>query len=114
MADVTSLSREERVFLAGCIRSVIMADGSIEDGELEDMNAILKKLKFKDYEECLVEFEEKVEDEDSFYEYAGKIKDDKAREIILGVIYELGLHEGLPDSEGSRIFNNLNKIWETK
>ncbi len=112
MADVSSLNHEERVFLAGCIRSVMMADGSIENEELEDLDKILRKLKFKDYEECLVEFEENVEDEDSFYEYAKRITDKKAQEIILNTIYELTLHEGVPDSEGESVFTNLNKLWE--
>ncbi len=111
MADVSSLNHDEKVFLAGCIRSVMMADGSIENEELEDLDKILQNLKFKDYEECLVEFEESVEDEESFYEYARRIKDKKAQEIILSTIYELGLHEGVPDSEEETIFNNLSKIW---
>lgn len=112
MHDVGKLTKEERVFLAGCIRAVTMADGSINEEELEDIDSLLKKLKFRDYEECLVDFEEEVEDEESFYEYARKIKNREARDVILETIYELALHEGVPDESEENIFNRLNKIWE--
>ncbi len=114
MRDVSSLSHEEKVFLAGCIRAVMMSNGSIEDEELEDLDRILKKLKFKDYEESLVDFEESVEDEESFYEYAKRITDKKAQEIILQTVYELSFHEGVPDSEEKTIFNNLSELWNAQ
>ena len=112
MHDVGKLTKEERVFLAGCIRAVTMADGSIEEGELEDIDSILKKLKFRDYEECLVEFEENIKDEESFYEYARRIKNKDARDIILKTIYELSLQDGLPEESEENIFNRLNRIWQ--
>ncbi len=114
MHDVGKLTREERVFLAGCIRAVTMADGTIDEGELDDIDSILEKLKFRDYEECLVDFEENIKDEESFYEYARRIKSREARDIILETIYELSLQNGMPEESEENIFNRLNRIWQEK
>ena len=111
MQKIKKLKHEERVFLAGCIRAVTMANGLIEEEELTDIDKIIDKLKFNDYEECLVEFEENIPDKEAFYEYAGKIKDKKAQNTILSVVYELNLQEGAPDESEENIFNTLNKIW---
>ena len=113
MIDVRKLKKEERVFLAGCIRAIAMADGSIEEEELQDIDSILKRLKFRDYEECLVEFEENVKDEESFYEYAKKIKDKEARDLILKTVYELSLHDGVASESEFSIFDKLNKLWQS-
>jgi len=111
MQKIKKLKRKERVFLAGCIRAVTMANGFIEDEELTDIDKIIDKLKFNDYEECLVEFEENIPDKEAFYEYAGKITDKKAQDTILSVVYELTLQEGAPDESEENIFTTLSKIW---
>ncbi|MCD6122517.1 MAG: hypothetical protein J7K04_11830 [Spirochaetales bacterium] len=111
MQSIKRLKHEERVFLAGCIRAITMANGIIEEEELADIDKIIDKLKFNDYEECLVEFEENIPDKEAFYEYAKQIKDKKAQDIILSVVYELTLQEGAPDESEESIFNTLNSIW---
>ena len=114
MPDVRKLSKDERVFLAGCIRAVTMANGSIDEEELEDIDSILKKLKFWDYEECMVEFEENIKDEESFYQYAQRITSKEAQDIILRTIYELTLQDGIPSGSEESIFEKLNKIWQNQ
>ncbi|NOY08462.1 MAG: hypothetical protein GXP33_06445 [Spirochaetes bacterium] len=112
MERISKLNHEERVFLAGCIRAVIMANGLIEKEEVDDIDKILNKLKFTDYEKCLVDFEENIPDRDTFYEHAKKITSRNTQDVILSVIYELTLQEGVPDEEEENIFQELNKIWQ--
>ena len=57
---VTKLNDSERMFLAGCIKNDIMADGSIDDEELTDMDEILKRLGFNDFDDMLEAFENKI------------------------------------------------------
>ena len=118
MADIVSLSMNERIFLAGCIRTVMLSDGGIEETELEDLDTILKRLRFPDYEERLADYEERLagdeesfDGEDLFYSMAAEIKNPAARDVILSVVYELTLKSGVPDRDQSAIFESLNGIW---
>ena len=63
MTELSHLSRAEKVFFAGCIREVMLADGSIREAELKDLNRIYGRLGFHGYEECLDEFEEKASED---------------------------------------------------
>ena len=43
MTELGNLSHEEKVFLAGCIRSIILADGTLQPSELDDADRIYKR-----------------------------------------------------------------------
>ena len=40
MAELANLSHDEKVFLAGCIRTIILADGALQSSELDDVDRI--------------------------------------------------------------------------
>jgi len=111
MPKVSSLNHEEKVFLAGCFKTFILADGNIGEEELEDLDHLYRKLEFQDYEECLSEFEKKVPDQETFYTRAKIITSPEAQTLILQAIYELSLHSGIPTGEEEGIFQKLSKIW---
>ena len=118
MADIVSLSMNERICLAGCIRTVMLSDGGIEETELEDLVTILKRLRFPDYEERLADYEERLagdeesfDGEDLFYSMAAGITNPAARDVILSVVYELSLRSGIPDRDQGAIFESLNRLW---
>jgi hypothetical protein len=111
MSELGKLSREEKVFLAGCIKTVILAHGDIEQPELEDLDRIYRNLDFHDYEQRLSEFEQEVHDKEAFYAAAKKIDNPAAQDIILRVAYELSLQSGIPGDSQENIFENLSKLW---
>jgi len=111
MPDVSTLNHEEKVFLAGCIKTTIMADGEIEESELGDLNRIYERLAFHDYEERLQEFEEAVSDREGFYEAARAIDNPEAQDLILAVIYEIAHHSGAPNKSQELLFDELRKLW---
>lgn len=78
---VTAEPRREGVF-AGCIRTVMLADGNIQEAELKDLDSIYRKLDFHDYEQCLDEYEEKSPDEAAFLKEAAKIANPAAQDLI--------------------------------
>ncbi len=114
MPELSQLSHEEKVFFAGCIRAVMLADGSIQEAELKDLDRIYRKLDFHDYEECLEEFEEKAPDEDAFLAEAAKITNPAAQDLILKTLYELTVQNGAPEDAQEGIFMKLSRVWERK
>ncbi len=109
---IAPLSRKERVFLAGAMKSMMLADGHFEEQELKALDVLLRRLNFGDYEQCLVEFEATFKDEDSFWEEAAAIKRPEAHEIITTALRELMLHEGIPELTEGHLLNRLKKIWK--
>ncbi len=114
MADLAQLSHFEKVFFAGCIRALILADGSIQEAELKDLDKIYRKLDFHDYEECLDEYEEKYPDEESFMKAASQITSSAAQDLILKTVYDLTIQNGAPEDSQEGIFLKLSKLWETR
>ncbi len=113
MNTVEKLSQDDKVFLAGCIESMIMADGHIESSEIEDLNRILDQVEFADqYEDCLVEFNEEVVDEETFWEKAREIESKEVQDLILEIIEELSLQDGFSGIDQDHLFHRLEQLWE--
>ncbi len=112
MPELAHLSHEERVFLAGCIRAVILAAGSFQESELKDLDKIYRKLDFHDYEQCLDEFEEKYPDASSFEKAAAGIRRSTAQDLILKTVYDLTIQNGAPEDAQEGIFMKLSRLWE--
>lgn len=114
MQKLSHLNHDEKVFLAGCMRTVMLADGSMQDAELNDLDRIYRTLDFGDYDECLGEFEEKIKDEDAFMNEAVNIKNPEAQDLILSTVYELTVQNGAPEDEQEGLFMKLSRLWEKR
>jgi hypothetical protein len=112
MSDVKDLSHDERVFLAGSIRNMILEDGTVEDTELDDLDSLFQRLHFTDYETCLEEYEAKIVDEDTFTAAAKRIRSPSAQTVILDTLYELLLRKNLPEDTHQGEFGKLNQLWK--
>lgn len=110
---VSSLNANERIFLAGCIKSMMLADGSIEAQELSELDVLRKKLHFEDFDSRLEEFEAGVKDEESFGKMAHSIKRPGARTVILDALRALMLHEGFPERPEEHLLARLEAAWKT-
>jgi hypothetical protein len=112
MKEISALTTHEKVFLAGCIKNMILADGVFDDSELNELDVLLDELDFTDYEECLMEFENGVNDSDSFWEMAETIEDQETHEMILEVLYDLSIQKGLEESTEKNLLSGLKEIWQ--
>lgn len=113
MNTVELMSRNDKVFLAGCIESMIMADGHIEETELDDLNQILDKIAFaEEYEDCLEEFNDEVADEETFWDKAKEVESRASQDIILEIIEELSLQDGFAGIDQDHLFHKLEQVWE--
>ena len=112
MADLRSLNHEEKMFLAGSMKMALLADGALEENELNDFDKICRQLQFDDFEKCLEEFEETVMDQDSYFSKAENIQNPKSQDLILTLLDELILQSGNPDKTQRSVFERLQEIWE--
>lgn len=111
---VTPLTRDERIFLAGCIKTMMLSDGSIENQEILELDDLISHLNFSDFDQCLEEFETRVQDEKSFWEMAASIERPAARDIILESVRVIMLHAGIPgDTEGG-VIRRLEGAWRSE
>lgn len=110
---VTPLKRNERVFVAGCIKSMLLSNGATGNGENTELDVLIARLKFEDFEGCLAEFESRVKDEESFWDMATKIKRAEARDIILESLREIMLDGRVPGESGEHLLGRLKQAWTT-
>lgn len=113
MADLGELTHEDKVFLAGCIQAIMLADGNYPSApELADLDKIYKRLGFDDYESCLEDFDGKIDDEEAFLQAAKRVANPAAQDVILRVAYELSLQNGAPNDSQESMEKKLRAIWE--
>ncbi len=111
MTDISFMNHDERVFLAGCIETIIVADSNIEENELENLDRTVKELNFKDFDDCLSEFETQIKDSETFFEKAETITKPEVKDAILKIIYEFLRSNGIPEKSEEGLFERLSKLW---
>ncbi|MBN1700129.1 MAG: TerB family tellurite resistance protein [Spirochaetales bacterium] len=112
MSDIEKLNHDEKVFLAGCIKTMVLADGNISPSELTDIDQLSGREGFDDFDSCLNEFEETLSSNEDFREYAQKITSSASREIILKHLDEISLRDGLPAPAEKKFFDKLKELWK--
>lgn len=112
MKTYDELTRDEKTFMAGCIKTMILANGRIEELELEDLDFQIFQQHMDDFEEMLTAFEEQVKDTEGFWDMAEKIRDKDTRDFILSATYEISLQPAYPDAAKDHFFNQLKEFWE--
>lgn len=108
---VGSLTKSERVFLAGCIKTMVLSGGAIENQEMVELDELISRLSFSDFDECLAEFEAGVTSEESFWASADSIKRPAARDVILESVRLIMLHAGIPADTEAGLLRRLEGVW---
>ena len=108
---ISQLDWEAKMFLAGCIKSAIMADGRFGDDELAELEELESELPFRDFPAALEEFEAVAKDSESFWEMAEEIQKQDVQELILSILREISLREGFPDEHELELIGDLEKVW---
>jgi uncharacterized tellurite resistance protein B-like protein len=110
MADIEKLNDREKIFLAGCIESMMLADGSSSESEISGLNKIVRE-DFPEFDKKLAEFDEKVKDDEAFWEMAKGITTTGSQDIILEVVEGLALRDGLVKSNENELLDRLKDLW---
>lgn len=111
MPKIDQFSEQEKIFLAGCIKSIIMADGKFEDEELSDLDHLISDFNFTEYDKYLALAEEKITDDESFWELAKQINSLDVQGEILAVLYELSVQEGFQNRNAHSLIEKLKSSW---
>ncbi|MBN1797243.1 MAG: TerB family tellurite resistance protein [Spirochaetales bacterium] len=110
MAKIEELSAHEKMFLAGCIESVMLADGASSEEEIGRLNTIVSD-DFPDFDERLAEFDSRVKDEESFWQTAKSITDRNSQDLILQVLDGLALQDGMIENSETKLLDKLKTLW---
>lgn len=111
MPDIRTLTRNEQVFLAGCIKSLILADGRIGDEEVSTVDRIVNRYGFEEYESALTEFENELDRRHDIWELAREIDRPDARNTILTVLDEVSVQDGFRTRGEDHLMRDLETIW---
>ena len=111
MSDITKLEHNEKVFLAGCIKTLLLSDGNISQAEIEDIDKLYDVEHFDDFEECLTEFENKIREEEDFINSAKEITNSDTQDIILSRLFSISIDDGVQNTSEAHIINKLKSIW---
>ena len=111
MPTIDQFDEQEKTFLAACIKSVIMADGKIENEELADLDHLISDFNFNDYDKYLNIAEEKITDNEVFWEMAAGITRLEVQGEILAILYELSMQEGFQNQNAHSLIEKLKSSW---
>jgi uncharacterized tellurite resistance protein B-like protein len=110
MATIEKLQPNEKMFLAGCIESLMLADGLSSEEEIQGLNEIVRD-EFPDFDERLSEFDKRVNNDEDFWEMAKSITDRKSQDIILQVLDGLALQDGIMKNNENRLLDKIKELW---
>jgi len=111
VTDIRILTDQEKMFLAGSVKNMILADGQIDEEEIRDLNKITQEMHFTDFEEALEDFEAQVLDQETYWLLAEKITKKETQDLILGVLYELSVQEGYSKGPQNKLLDRLKELW---
>lgn len=108
---IRELTLDERSFLAGAVKLLLLSDGVIDDEEIAGVDRLRDAYHFEDMDECLERFEERVEGDEAFDSFAREITRQEARDFIIEELHELSLKGGYQGHEEHGFIERLKRIW---
>jgi hypothetical protein len=111
MSEVTELNEQEKIFLAGAIKVLILADGDVGEAELDDLDRIVLGLGFDDFDEHLERFEATVKGDSDFEFLARNIFHEPTKKLITRILWDLALQQGFASPEEEKIIRNIQMWW---
>ncbi len=112
MSEVSELNEQEKIFLAGAIKVLILADGEVGEEELDDLDRIVDELGFVDFDEHLERFEAAVKDEADFEFLARNIFHEPTKSLITRILWDLALQEGFASPAEEKVIQNIRTWWK--
>jgi len=111
METVQALNQHERMFLAGCMKNLILTDGSIETNEIEGLDDVIDALRFTDFDERLNKFEEQTHTWEEFWEEASHVDSEETRTFIIAVLEEMAVKDALYQRAERKLIDDLRAHW---
>ena len=112
MSEVSDLNEQEKIFLAGAIKVLILADGTPAAAELDDLDRIVDGLGFHDFDEHLERFEKALGSEQDFEFLARNIFHKESKSLITRILWDLALQKGFASPEEEKLIKNIRLWWK--
>ena len=110
---ISGLSHDEKLALVALLEVLAMADGVVEDTEIQQINRIAEELGDEEYRELLNEADERFKDIEMLKSSLTTIRERAARELIYGLLLEEVMTAPAPGSH-TDLLDWLKKTWEIK
>jgi uncharacterized tellurite resistance protein B-like protein len=111
MKDLREFTDAEKLFLAGCLKSIILADGGVDEQEVDELDVITQGAEFEDFSDYLEKFEAQVKDTESFWAMAKGITDDDTQKTILDLLDDMAIQDGFKDRVQTKFLEELRQHW---
>ena len=105
------MDKKEKIFFAGCLKSLLLSDGNIEDSEVSDLHELTEKLYFDSFDTYLETFEDRVRTVETFWEMAEKITDNDVQDLIITSLHEIQLKDHIPGFHNGKLIKDLEYMW---
>jgi hypothetical protein len=112
MNEIVDLNEQEKIFLAGAIKVLLLSRGAPEEEELDDLDRLVDELGFSDFDEHLTRFEEAVKSDEDFEFLARNIFHAPAKTLITRILWDLALQRGFPTPEDEDLIRNIRSWWK--
>ncbi len=112
MSDISDLNEQEKVFLAGSIKVLILSEGTSVPRTLDDLDRIVEGLGFDDFDEHLVRFEKAVVTDEDFQYLASNIFHAPAKALITRVLWDLALQKGFASPDDEELIRKIRGWWK--
>ena len=86
--SIDKLSHEEKLGLVALLELVAMSDGTVSDGEIEQINLLVKQLGDDEYRSLLDEADNRFADVDDLKEFLKSFDRRDSQETIFGFVME--------------------------
>ena len=112
MSETRDLNEQEKIFLAGAIKVLILSDGAAVQQELDDLDRIVEGLGFHDFDEHLERFEKVVVSDEDFEFLARNIFHADAKALITRILWDLALQKGYASPENEELIKKIRTWWK--
>ncbi len=112
MATVAELNEQEKIFLAGAMKAIILADGPMDEQALDDLDRIVTELNFSDFDEHLERFESAVKGESDFEFLARNIYHPQTKSLMTQILWELSLQKGFASADNEEMIEKIRQWWK--
>jgi hypothetical protein len=112
MITIADLNEQEKIFLAGAIKALLLADGAVDDAQLDDLDRLVEGLGFDDFDEHLVRFEKVAASDQDFEFLARNIFHPQSKALISSILDELAVQKGIPTPEDDELIGKIREWWK--
>jgi hypothetical protein len=119
--ELTDLTRDEKVFFAGSLRAMILADGVVKDEEIAWIDRIRDEDRFEEMDSCLDEFTNQLNSlgakidpgkpAPEYWELAARITRPEAQALVIGKLEAISLRDGYQIEAEADFFSRLRETW---